>query len=181
MRNLLITMFLAVLPAAAADIYTFTVPDAVTVSSLAGFTTGWGYSLHNDSTSLWLVTTDLSAGTFQHATPDLLFDFPDIAPGATVTVPYDPVTGAGLYQIVWDTDTPASFINSGTFNLMAQWWNGDPVAGGSFVQNAPNASQSYSATITPEPATVTLMALAGLLLAIPRAFRRRGEIRRLRT
>lgn len=181
MRNLLATMFLAVLPVMAADIYTFTVPNAVTVSTLAGFTTGWGYSLHNDSTSLWLVTTDLSAGTFQHAIPDVLFDFPDIAPGATVTVPYNPVTGAGLYQIVWDTDTPASFVNSGTFSLMAQWWNGDPVAGGSFVQNAPNASQPYSATVTPEPATITLMALAGLLLVVLRAFRRRGEARPLRT
>ncbi len=95
---------LAAIPAMAADIYTFTVPDAVTVESLAGLTTGWGYSLHNESRSLWLVTTGLSVSAFQPVhfstpPPILLFDFPDLAPCATVTVPYDPLAPAGLYQI----------------------------------------------------------------------------------
>lgn len=163
MRTIFIALCLAAIPVMAADMYTFTVSDPVTVSSAAGLSTGWGYSLHNESSSLWLVTTDLSAGTFQHATPDLIFDFPDLAPAATVTVPYDPVTPAGLYQIAWDTNTPPGFVNSGVFRLTAEWWNGDPLAGGTFVSNAPIASQPYTASVTPEPATI---GLAGTFLLI---------------
>lgn len=173
MRSLLLSVFLTAIPVMAADVYTFTVPDAITVSTPAGLTTGWGYTLQNDSSSLWLVTTNLSVGSFQHATPDLLFDFPDLAPGATVTVPFNPVTGTGLYQITWDTNTPAGFVNSGNFILSAQWWNGDPTGSGTFVENAPTATQPYSATPTPEPATIALMALSVLLLAVPRALRGR--------
>jgi hypothetical protein len=148
----------------ATDIYTLTVTDGVTVSSPAGLVTGWGYSLHNESSSLWLVTTGLSTGPFQHATPDLIFDFPDLAPGATVTVAYDPLAPAGLYQILWDADPPAGFVNSGMFNLTAEWWDGDPLNGGSLVSSAPSASVPYSASpiATPEPGTFGLAALAML-------------------
>jgi hypothetical protein len=155
-----------------ADIYTFTVPDGVAVTSPAGLLTGWGYSLHNESSSLWLVTTDLSAGTFQHATPDLIFDFPDLAPGATVTVPYDPVKSAGLYQIGWDSNTPPGFVNSGKFTLSAEWWSGDPSNGGTLVGTAPSISQPYSATLTPEPGSNELVASALWMLGVMGIFRR---------
>src|SRR6185437_13092242 len=99
MRKLLFAVCLSVIPAVAADVYTFTVPAGENVSGPAGLTlTGWGYSLHNDSSSLWLVPTGISVGTFLHATPDLLFDFPDVSPGATATELYNPVTPSGLYQ-----------------------------------------------------------------------------------
>jgi hypothetical protein len=153
----------------AADVYTFTVPDAVTVAGPAGITTGWGYCI--TTASLWLVTTDLSAGTFQHATPDLLFDFPGLAPSATLMLSYNPSTAAGLYQIVRDADAPQGFVNSGTFTLTAEWWNGDPVAGGSFVGTAPIASQSYAASVTPEPPSIALIASPFLLfgaIGVPR-------------
>jgi hypothetical protein len=156
-------------------VYTFTVPDGVTVGSLAGLETGWGYSLHNESSSLWLVTTDLSAGTFRHATPDLIFDFPDLAPGATVTLPYNPVPpAAGLYQILWNQDVPAGLVNAGTFTLSAEWWNGDPLAGGSFVGTAPSASQPYTATVTPEPVTIGLAAIFFSIFCTVGFLRRRG-------
>src|ERR1700751_864576 len=115
MRKLLFAICLSAIPAMAADIYTFTVPAAENVSGPAGLTlTGWGYSIHNESSSLWLVTTGLSSGTFISATPKLLFDFPDIAPGATVMVPYNPVSPAGLFEILWDTNAPSGSVNSGT-------------------------------------------------------------------
>jgi hypothetical protein len=164
MQKLLLAVCLSAIPAMATDIYTFTVPAAENVSGPAGLTlTGWGYSIHNESSSLWLVTTGLSSGTFLHATPKLLFDFPDIAPGATVTVPYNPVTPAGLFEILWDTNAPSGSVNSGTFDLSAEWWNGDPLNGGTLVSIAPGSSQPYSAslTTTPEPATISL---AGLVL-----------------
>jgi len=181
MRSLLVAVCLAVIPAMGADIYTFTVPDAVTVASPAGLTTGWGYSLHNESSSLWLVTTDLSAGTFQHATPDLIFDFPDLAPGATVAVPYNPVTAAGLYQIGWDSNAPPGFVNSGTFSLSAEWWSGDPLTDGSFVATAPIASQPYAATAIPEPATIGLAASFLSIFCIACFLRRRANLPRIET
>jgi len=173
MRTLFLALCLAAIPAMADDMYTFALPDAITVSSPAGIETGWGYSLHNESSSLWLVTTDLTAATFQHATPDLIFDFPDLAPGATVTVPYNPLTAAGLYQIAWDTNTPAGFVNSGIFRLTAEWWSGDPLAGGNFVSAAPSASQSYTTALAPEPATLGLAASFLSVFGIVCSLRRR--------
>ncbi len=164
MRTILVAFCLSALPALAADVYSFNVlgPENVTVA--AGPTvTGWGYTIQNQSSTDWLVTTGLSAGAFQYATPDLIFDFPDLAPGSTVSVPYDPVMQAGLYQILWDQNAPTDFVNSGTFTLNAQWWSGAPGNGGSFISSAPDASQPYAATITPEPATATLIALSLLL------------------
>jgi hypothetical protein len=176
MRKFFLTICLSALPMMAADIYTFSVSPAENVSGPAGLTlTGWGYTIHNESTSNWLVTTNLSAGTFLHATPDLLFDFPDLAPGATATAPYNPVPpGAGLYQLLWDQDAPPGFVNSGSFTLSAQWWNGDPTNGGSFASSAPDAIQPYSArlTATPEPATVGLACLIVLAIPFRRALRR---------
>ncbi|MBV8809614.1 MAG: hypothetical protein JO033_13150 [Acidobacteriaceae bacterium] len=81
MRTLLLAICLSVIPAMADDIYTFTVTAAENVSSPAGSLTGWGYSMTNESSSLWLVTTGLIAGPLFHVTPTLLFDFPDLAPG----------------------------------------------------------------------------------------------------
>src|SRR5579875_1070535 len=119
MRTLFLAICLSALPALAADTYTFNVPPAENVSGPNGlFTlTGWGYTIQNESSSDWLVTTGLNAGTFLHASPQQIFDFPDLAPGASVAVPYDPITPAGLYQILWDQNAPAGFVNSGTFTL----------------------------------------------------------------
>ena len=176
MKTLFAAILLSAIPAMAADIYTFTVPDSVTVASPAGSVTGWGYTIQNGSSTNWLVTTGLTAGTFQYATPDLLFDFPDVAPGATVTVPYDPLTPAGLYQIAWNTNAPGGYVNSGNFVLSAQWWNGDPLAGGRFQFAAPDSSQPYNATAaSPEPGTITLIALPLLVFGVMGVWRRRKQ------
>lgn len=181
MRNsVFIAVLLSVMPAMAAEVYDFNVlPGTTAITGAPGATIGWGYSIHNDSSSLWLVTTDLSAGTFQHATPDLLFDFPDLAPGATVTVPYNPSTAAGLYAIVWDASAPAGFMNSGNFSVSAEWWSGDPLSGGQFRFAASGSTQPYVASVmssaaTPEPGTVVLLSLP--LLACFLFGRRRNRV-----
>ena len=169
MRKLFLAVSLVAIPAMATDMYTFTVPAAENVRGPAGLTlTGWGYSIHNESNSLWLVTTGLSSGTFQHATPNLLFDFPGLAPGTTVNTPYNPVTSSGLFEILWDAAAPPGFVNSGTFDLSAQWWNGDPLNRGTLVSIAPGASQPYSASLTPvpEPAMAGLAGIALLFIAL---------------
>lgn len=175
MRTLLLAICLSTIPGMAADIYIFTVPAADNVSGPGGVSlTGWGYSITNESNSLWLVTNGLVGGPFQDATPELLFDFPDIAPGATITVPYDPSTPAGLFEITWDANTPQGFVNSGMFNVTAQWWTGDPLNGGIFFSTAPSANQPYTAVFAsaPEPSTL-YFGLLLLPLALAHFIRRR--------
>jgi hypothetical protein len=179
MRTLLIAICLSILPVTAAELYTFTPlgPETVSGPGGVGSVTGWGYSIQNQSSSDWLVTTGLIAGAVFHATPQLLFDFPDVAPGATATVLYDPGPPAnGLYQLVWDANAPAGLVNSGSFTLEAQWWSGDPLAGGAFLATAPTVSEPYSTATTPEPAATGMLALSFLLFGAARAFRRRRGV-----
>lgn len=182
MRISFLAVLLSAVSAMAADIYTFNLlPGDGSIAGPPGSTIGWGYSIENQSSSLWLITAGLDSGTFEHGTPSLAFDFPDLAPGETVTVPFNAVTFAGLEQLTWDPSAPAGFVNSGRFVLDAQWWDGDPLGGGNFVSNAPTATQFYSATVTavPEPATIGVVALSVLLLLVIGAFRQRGQFHRL--
>jgi hypothetical protein len=116
---------------------------------------------------------------FLHAAPEAIFDFPDVAPGATVTALYDPVSPAGLYQIVWDQNAPAGFVNSGTFALEAQWWSGDPLGNGQFVASAPTANQPYSTATAAvlEPGSGSILALSILMFGVVAVFRRTRRLR----
>jgi hypothetical protein len=97
-----------------------------------------------------------------NGTPNLLFDFPDLAPGASVTVPFNASTSAGLLELTWDASSPVGLVDSGTFDLSAEWFNGNPLNGGTMVSIAPGASEPYSATVTPEPAAIKLTGLITL-------------------
>jgi hypothetical protein len=151
-------------PAARAD-WIFTLdPPGGAVFGDPGTTVGWGYSVTNQSEENWLVLSGLSADAFAHATPDAsLFDFPILAPGATLDVPY--AAGlAGLFRITWDPTAPVGFTSSGTFVLSAEAWDGNPLLGGSFVSLELDRSAAYSATVSssdtaavPEPSALLLM------------------------
>src|SRR5262249_62104 len=146
--TLLLVLPVATLSAAAADLYTFALlPNDGDVSGIAGSTVGWGYSITNESTTDWLVTTDLNADLFLFGTPDLIFDFPDLAPLATVSAPFDPNSGVGLYEFTWDPAAPPDFANFGTFTLSAEWWNGDPLNGGHFLSAASDENAPYFASV----------------------------------
>jgi len=172
MRKLFVIFCLSVWAATAADLYTFSLlpPDGA-VQGAPGSTVGWGYALQNQSSSLWLVPSDLNSGTFLNGTPAQLFDFPDLGPGASVMKDFDPSTSTGLYQLTWNASAPLGFVNAGSFALGAQWWSGNPLAGGMFVSDALTVSASYTASVTasavPEPDTLGLTALVvfGLLIA----------------
>jgi hypothetical protein len=151
----------------AQDTYTFTLlPPNGNVFGPPGSTVGWGYTIINNSDTYWLVTSGLNADTFLDGTPNPIFDFPDLAPDATDTVPFDPsAITPGLYELTWDPTAPVDFVNSGNFDLSAQWYSGDPLNGGQFVSNALDEFQPYSATVTvavPEPAILALL-LTGLI------------------
>jgi PEP-CTERM motif-containing protein len=162
---------------ARADPWTFSLdpPDGAILGE-AGATIGWGYRVTNESDAFWLVLSGLNADPFVNATPDAsLFDFPSIAPGATLTVPYS-ADLQGLFQLTWDPSAPLGFTNAGLFILSGESWDNDPVLGGSFVSLRIDQSAAYSATVSPsepseptpvpEPGTLLLLAcgVAGLLL-----------------
>ncbi|CAG0947100.1 hypothetical protein [Geobacter sp.] len=136
--------------AVAAEAFTYsfsTVPTGGDISGTAGSTIGWGYTITNNDSTNWLMTTGLSAGVFQKATPDgSLFDLPVLPPSASVTVPYDGIRG--LYALTLDTDAPFGLSNSGIFSLSADWYAGDPLGGGTFLEFAADATAAYSAVVT---------------------------------
>jgi hypothetical protein len=139
-----------------ADVYTFEAePSNGDIQGPPGSTIGWGYSITNDSTTDWLVTTNLAADVFSDSTPDASpFDFPIIAPLTTVTLPYDESTDSGLFALTWDADAPVGFTNSGLFTLDAEWWTGDPLSAGTFIEDAAEETAPYSATVSSQAATV---------------------------
>ncbi|HEX4166977.1 MAG TPA: PEP-CTERM sorting domain-containing protein [Bryobacteraceae bacterium] len=163
MRKLVFMLFLTSWAAMAADVYSFgLLPADGAVQGAPGGTVGWGYTLQNQSSSLWLVPTDVNSGSFLNGTPSLLFDFPTLAPGGSATEAYNPASASGLFQLTWNASAPLGFVNSGVFDLSTQWWSGDPLAGGTLVSTAPSAHESYLATVggaaaVPEPSTLAPM------------------------
>jgi hypothetical protein len=166
-----IALFMSRTPAYADNIYTFNlIPADGQVSGPPGSTVGWGYSITNESTTEWLVFVSLNSDPFQYGTPNSLFDFPVLAPLTNVTEPFDPQLGIGLFEFTWDTTAPLGFVNSGIFTVSAQWWTGNPLNGGQFIEDAPDGLAAYSASVvgsTPEPSSLLLLlsgtgALAGL-------------------
>lgn len=153
-----------------ADPFTFSLlPEDGSVSGAAGSTIGWGYTIANPSATDWLWLTTLSADPFLHATADAsVFLFPILAPGSSVTVPYSVDAFEGLFQMTWDADAPVGFTNSGRIVLGGEFWSGDPLAGGSFVDFADDQSAAYTATVTgnvssvPEPGTLLLTSIGAL-------------------
>jgi hypothetical protein len=147
-----------------ADSITFSLlPSDGNVSGPPGSLVGWGYSLKNDSSADWFSSTNLNSDSFSNGTPTLLFDFPNVGPGATVTEAFDPVSSIGLFELQWDPSAPVGFVNSGNFVLSGQWWDGDPLNGGNFIANATDTLSPYSATVTgsssvPEPSSFLLLA-----------------------
>ena len=184
MRKLCLAFLMCTLAASAADVYTLDLlPLTGAVQGVAGSTIGWGYELQNQSTNLWLVPVSLNGGTFENSAPELLFDFPVLAPSSAVTQVFDQAAMSGLYQLTWNSSAPVGFSESGNFTLEAQWWNGNPLAGGVLVSAAPVANVPYVAKVTasavPEPNTFVLMAttVTGLLLVVAGVRRSRARVR----
>jgi len=155
-------------PFAAASPLSFTfetLPVGGSIDGTAGSTIGWGYTLSNPSATDWLITLDLQADSFFDGTAQsLFFDPPILAPGASVTVAYDALSLSGLYELTWDLTAPVGAVNTGTFVVTAEWWDGDPFDGGTFIDFAPDATAAYSASVTAPPATDPVPEPSALLL-----------------
>jgi hypothetical protein len=133
-----------------------------------GQTIGWTYSITNDSSTDWLILDAVSADVFSHATPDSsVFDYPIVPPDTNVTGP--------LFNLTWDTNAPLYFFNTGTFDLTAEWWDGDPLTTGNYIGPALDGYADYSAEVVPEPASIVLTIPPLLLMAW--VFRRQAKVR----
>lgn len=164
-----------VVPAQAIPDWTFgTLPPDGAIAGEAGSTIGWGYTISNLDDSNWLLLGSLDADVFLFATPDASpFDYPSIAPGGTVSVPYDGLSG--LFQLTWDAGAPVGFLNTGLFTAGADWYDGDPFGGGLFLDMAGSRSTAYSAEVTasvslPEPSTFLLLMVGGAVLVLVRTY-----------
>jgi hypothetical protein len=164
-RSILLAMTVFTLgsPLWADTIFVSLLPSGGNVSGPTGSLVGWGYSITNESSTDWFLATNLNSDSFSNGTPNLLFDFPEVAPGATVTESFDPVNGIGMFELQWDPSAPVGFVNSGNFTLSGQWCDGDPFNGGNFIANATDTLLPYSATVTgsssvPEPSSFLLLA-----------------------
>jgi hypothetical protein len=140
-------------PVSAGVVFTLDPPDG-SVSGPPGSLVGWGYSLTNTDPTNWFNSTNLNSDSFSNGTPTLLFDFPILAPGDTVTETLDLLNSIGLFEFQWDVSAPVGFADSGDFTLGGQWWEGDPLNGGNFIADAPDIALPYLATVTQESSTV---------------------------
>jgi PEP-CTERM motif len=156
-----IALGLILAPVARGDSWTITlIPLSGDISGPAGSTIGWGFTIDNQS-DITLFLDSVDANVFQHATPNAgVFSFPEVDPNSSLTIDYLMGTD-GLYEITWDADAPAGFVNSGFFLVTAEWCD---ASGSCFA--APDQTAAYSATVTgantvPEPGTLILLG-AGL-------------------
>jgi hypothetical protein len=161
---------LCVTASAFADDTTLTlIPASGDVSGPPGSTVGWGYTITNN-TAEWIQTMNVSAHPFQNGTPNLIFDFPAVAPDGSVTLDFSLVATpscvsppCGLYELTWDSGAPKAFTNSGTFTVSSDFFSGNPSTPGSVdLGPAPDASAAYSATVSstgvsPEPSSLLLL------------------------
>lgn len=167
---------------AAATPFTFTfatLPPAGAVSGQPGNLVGWGYSLVNTDSVNWFVPTVLSASSSALGTLDAsYFDFPILSPGISASQAFDQTLVRGLYGLhLFNTALPGQ-TESGSFSLSGEWWSGNPLAGGSFLQNSDLLTASYTVRIVPGtvPLPGSLALLAPGLLLLGRGWsKRRGE------
>ncbi len=172
---------------AAATPFTFTfatLPPAGMVSGQPGTLVGWGYSLVNTDSVNWFVPIVLSASSSALGTLDAsYFDFPILAPGIGATQAFDAALVRGLYGLhLFNTALPGQMEN-GSFALAGEWWSGNPLAGGAFLQNSDLLTAAFTVQIAPAavplPGSLALLAPGLMLLWRGWPKRRREKGRQL--
>ena len=178
---LLVVAVLSLSASAFADDIALTlIPLSGDVSGPPGSTVGWGYTITNN-TALWIQAEAVSSDAFLNGTPNLIFDFPAVAPGSFVTLDFSlVVTGlcsfppCGLYSLTWDTTAPSASSTAERSSSHRISIAAIQIMACNDLGAAPDASATYSATVTgsgiPEPSSLILMAsgLAGLGLRLGR-------------
>lgn len=163
--------------------FTFTLsagPASGVVTGAPGQTVGWGYSLINTDTINWFVPTQLNASSFSIGSPDAsYFDFPMLAPGATAAAVFDQLAHTGLYGVQLFPFALPGQTDNGLFTLSGEWWSGDPLAGGTFLQasdpvQVPLTLEIEAVAALPLPGSLPLLALGMVLLLARQRRRQKG-------
>jgi hypothetical protein len=144
------------------------------LSGPPGSSLGWGYSIFNDSATLWFLPTSISTPAFGEGTPIVLFDYPAVGPSDIVTQAY---TGfLGLLKLGLDSNATVGLVESGDVIVTGEYWSGNPFTDPTahVVSAAPDAETVITATVTPasavpEPST----AFVGLGLIAVAVLRKR--------
>ena len=97
----------------------------------------------------WLVPTSLNAGLFSFSLPEQFFTYPVLQPGTQVELPFHLFTAQGLFAVTWDGSASYGARETGVFFLEAEWWTGDPAAGGALVGLADPTALPYEALLAP--------------------------------
>ena len=151
------------------------------ITGAPGTTIGWGYSLYNDNTSDWYVPDSISTPSFTIGIPNVLFDYPSVAPLTTVSQSY--VTGLqGLLELAISSSANIGAVDLGTIYLYGSFWDSDPYTNSSatIVASAPTVSANVTSTVTapattPEPASIWLLVSACTVAVLVRVkLQRRG-------
>jgi hypothetical protein len=145
----------------------FTLLPGAGISGVPGSTVGWGYSITNGSTD-YLQPTGLATGSFSGLDPNSIFDFPEIAPGQTVTEQFSTSTlngpcsflDCGLYEVMIPNGTAPETV-TGTFTISALFYV--DAAETNPAGAAPALTANYSLAVlplagVPEPGTLALLA-----------------------
>ena len=141
-----------------------TIPSGGSVSAPSPGLAQWGYTITNQSDTLWLVIDNFNQDPFTNGTGLDTFDYPILAPGGTAT--------GTLFDFLWDPGLPNGTQNTGFFTLMASFYDNDPFAGGAFFSAAPDRNAPYTVTVNdaaiPEPGTLGLLGLGLAAAAVAR-------------
>jgi hypothetical protein len=171
MLTLGLCLFLTAFSALAGAITLDLIPIGGNLVGPPGSVVGWGYTITNDNATDWIQSGNLSADVFQNGMPNIIFDFPDIAPMSSVTQNFSlAVTGScssppcGLFDLTWDSTAPVGFVNSGKFIVSSEFFDRNPGDLGAIdLGPAPDAVAGYSATVSapvspaPEPSMFLLL------------------------
>lgn len=135
---------------AASLIYSFsTLPLDGQITGSSGQLIGWGYTLSNTDNTDWFVATQLSASSMTLGTPDgSYFDFPILQPNQTIVTNFDIGLLSGLYGLQINNSVLPGQTDSGFFTLTGEWWSGNPLSGGTFIQNAVTETIPFSVLVT---------------------------------
>ena len=74
-------------------------PASGEIAGAPGATIGWGYTITNLDVDAWLSLSGLNTDPFAAGVAVSLFDFPTLAPGASVTVPFAADTATGVCRM----------------------------------------------------------------------------------
>jgi hypothetical protein len=130
-------------PIAAAQTITLTPTPASSQSGTAGTTLGWGYTITNNTADYYQPEA-LDLTPMANDTPNILFDFPTVAPGSSVSEVFNAVTGTGLVEIL--LGGAAGTVDTATLTMI-----GELFADGALTQDlgaAPNVAAAITATTT---------------------------------